>query len=97
MIIEAIEISLKILAVHVLFKDFFLQCVAQGIENFLDYNIGMKATAVIINPLFHCYVCMSSLWTMVFGWELSWQMPLKILMVCGINYIINRCYVRNED
>ena len=90
MIIEAIEISLKILAVFVLFNEFFLQGVAGMIEYFMECHIGLKTTAIIVSPLFRCYVCMSSFWTIVFGWEFSWQMPLKILMVCGINYLINR-------
>ena len=90
---EAITISLKILAVYVLLSEgYALHFVKRNVQELFDWLFGMRVAAVITTPLFNCYVCMSSVWTLVFGFVWSPVLLDKMFLVLAFNFIIAMFY-----
>jgi hypothetical protein len=90
---EAITISLKILAVYVVLSEgYALHFVKRNVQGLFDWLFGMKAAAVITAPLFNCYVCMSSVWTVVFAFVWSPALFHTMLLVLAFNFIIAMFY-----
>lgn len=92
MLETAFILSLQILGIRVA----FLQGAPLGelriwTADHLDKWIGRKWSMIIQKPVWSCYPCMSSVWTIVLSWSFSIDkdiIPL-ILLVCGISYIID--------
>ena len=92
---EAIIISLKILAVYIVLSEgYALHFVKRNVQDLFDWLFGMKESAVITEPIFNCYVCMSSVWTVVFGfnWDII-ALGNKMLLVMACNYAICNIYL----
>jgi len=97
---EAITISLKILAVYVVLSEgYALHFVKRNVQELFDWLFGMRIAAVITTPLFNCYVCMSSVWTVVFGFVWSPVLLDKMLLVLAFNFCIATFYelITGED
>lgn len=93
MIQECITISLKIAAIYIVFSEgYALHFVRRNVQELFNWLFGMRAAAVITTPLFTCYVCMSSFWTLVFGFEISMAIFDKMLLVLAFNFIISIIY-----
>lgn len=90
---EAITISLKILAVYVVLSEgYAMHFIKRNVQELFDWLFGMKLSAVITTPMFNCYVCMSSVWTVVFGFVWSTVLFDKMLLVLAFNFIIATFY-----
>jgi hypothetical protein len=98
MLLQAIQISLIILAIHALYW-----------EGMLLYRFRYDASpSWVRKPLYECLICMSSVWTIVcclymnFWGHINHFADLSIiplmLMVCGINVILDSViyYLRNN-
>lgn len=96
MIQLAIPISLKILAIYVVLSEgYALHFVKCAIQDLFYWFLGYKVGAVITAPLFNCYVCMSSFWTIVIGliMGLSWMVIFDVMfLVLAFNFIIATFY-----
>lgn len=90
---QAITISLKILAVYVVLSEgYALHFVKRNVQEAFDWFFGMRISAVITSPLFNCYVCMSSFWTVIFGFIWSATLFHTMLLVLAFNFIIATFY-----
>lgn len=85
MLQTAIVISLQIAAIYLLFnKSPIGKPVMTAGANLFD-RLGRKTSRLIQAPLWDCFICMSSVWTIVLSWSVD---PLLMLTVCGVNYFI---------
>ena len=100
MLEQAIILSLKITAIHILFSQgmllgwFRIEC-----ANFFDERFGKKWSRYIQKPLWDCMSCMASLWTLIltFGGIKGIGYTISImLIVCAINAIIEK-FLDYED
>ncbi len=104
MIAQALTISLLNLAIFVLLSEgYVLHKVNITLSNLLDKVFGLKWGAFIQTPLYECFVCMSSFWTIVwwfvFGNGFSWMLPVIVLLVCAVSFLIEKIIIneRNAD
>ena len=114
MIHKAIDISIMTLGVWVVLSDgFAFGWLRRFLESFFDgfflfvlwlvgYNPwnspAMGISDKVQRPLFNCYICMSSFWTLVFTkFSITWQTPLLMLTVCGINYLISKAIIVDRE
>ena len=91
----ALTISLLNLGIFILLSEgYVFHKINIALSNFTDKVFGLKWAAIIQEPLYQCYVCMSSLWTIVwwfvFGNGFSLVIIPEMLLVCGISYFIER-------
>ena len=101
---QALTISLLNLAIFVLMSEGYVaHKINIALSNLLDKFFGLKWAAIISEPIYQCYVCMSSFWTVVWwfvlGNPLSWKLPLTMLMVCAISCLLKKTIIneRNAD
>ena len=102
--IDALKISLCIVAVY--------ECTQEGMilhrarawaATQMDRRLGDARSEWLQKPLWGCLICMSSIWGLIFSvaFEVALiDVPLTILMVCGVNSLINRVIInllRNEN
>ncbi len=88
MLQAAVLLSIQILAIHLLFnKSPIGMPVKIAFANMFDKLFGKKASKIIQSPLWDCFICMSSVWTILLSWSVD---PLLIIAVCGVNIIINK-------
>lgn len=94
MIQHAIILSLQILAIHLAFSDGNIFSPVRGMGgNLLDKVFGKITSITIQKPLWDCYVCMASVWTITLSRSFD---IFLILLVCGINYIIYKTFFDEE-
>lgn len=88
MIIQAIEISIMLTAIHILFWDgMLLGWLRIMAANLLDWMVGIKASKYIQKPMWDCLPCMSLLGTVIITWGFNIKL---ILLVCGLNVLIEK-------
>ncbi len=99
MLQTAFTISLLNLGIFILLSEgYVLHKINIALSNFTDKVFGLKWAAIIQEPLYQCYVCMSSVWTIVWWFVLgngfSFRLFITMLLVCGISYFIERVLTR---
>ena len=84
---KGLVISLQILCIYALFQEgMILGWLRIWAANHFD-KLGGKTSRYIQKPLWDCFVCMSSFWTIV----LTFSFDLKLIMVvCGINTLLDK-------
>lgn len=65
-----------------------------GTANLFDWIFGPKKSRYIQKPIWDCLPCMASVWTILLTLEIDIGL---ILLVCGINSIINKFFEYAED
>jgi len=92
---RALILSLQIIAIFLLFQEGnALSPVRVRVANWLDSVVSKRTSAIIQKPLWECYPCMASVWTIVLTQRIE---PGLILLVCGINYLLCKTIVQDED
>jgi hypothetical protein len=87
MIETAIILSLQIFAIRILFLEgMIFGWIRIIVANLLDWLCGLKWSQYIQKPIWSCFPCMASIWTILLSWSFDLRM---ILMVCSINFIID--------
>lgn len=94
MILTAAILSLKILAIYIVFSQgMLLGWVPVAVSNFLDKKVGKLWSRYLQKPLWECYICMSSVWTIVLTADFDIHL---MLLVCGINFVISKTILSDE-
>lgn len=90
---QATILSIQIIAVHIAFSDGnIFSFIRIAGANVLDKIFGKTASVIAQKPLWECYVCMASVWTILLTWSFDIEL---ILLVCGINYLVQKT-IMNE-
>jgi hypothetical protein len=101
--ITALHISLCILAVYSSTREgMILSRPRAAMHSFMDRIFGVVWSEWLSKPLFDCFVCMASFWTLVLSPVFDVKIidiPITMLMVCGINTIFSALlkYMRYEE
>ena len=94
MITKAIEISFIITAIYVIFQQgMLLGCFRINTANLFDWLFGRKVSTYIQKPLWDCLPCMAGFLTIIITFSFN---LLLILLVCGINVLIEKCFLDEE-
>ncbi|MDF2381332.1 hypothetical protein JMG10_07640 [Nostoc ellipsosporum NOK] len=94
MINDALTLSLIITAVYEIFQQgMLLGWLRIAVANMLDELFGLKYSRYIQKPLWDCLPCMASIWTILLTASINVEL---ILVVCGINVIIDKLYLNEE-
>ncbi len=95
MIEKAITISLQIAAIYILFQqEMLLGKIRIFCANFLDRKFSLSLSRQVQKPLWDCFTCMASVWTII----LTRSFDLKlILLVCGINWVLGTIILRLNE
>ena len=92
MITTALTISLIILGVYLSTRDdMIFGKLRAWLQTKMDKVFGVKVSDWLQKPLFECCYCMASVWTLVLSpyFSISWyDIPIMILVVCGINVVL---------
>jgi len=92
---NALILSIQILAIYILFSQgMLLGSVRIYTANKFDSWFGLKASRYIQKPLWDCFPCMASVWTIVLTHDFSIGM---ILLVCGINFLIQETFLHETE
>jgi len=95
MISVAIEISLIITAVYVLFmQGMLLGWFRILTANLFDWLFGLKWSTIIQKPIWGCLPCMASLWTILLTYSFNLEL---MLVVCGINILIDNTFLNDAE
>lgn len=105
MIEKSIILSLQILAIYIAFADgMILAEVRIFFANIFDWMFGKKMSRMIQKPLWSCFSCMASVWTIILTIPFDcFSLPglvaeLKIiLLVCAVNYIIGSRLINENE
>jgi hypothetical protein len=99
--IEALKISLCIIGIYIATRDDMIFGRPRAwIQTKMDRILGFEKSEWLQKPLFECQYCMSSFWSVVLSPILGVRVidiPITILMVCGLIYIINLFNKHNEN
>lgn len=98
-LLAALNLSIIILAIYLAFDhQNILGGVRAFVANRLDKWVGKTRSVFIQKPLWECYPCMASVWTIIIyalnGDLLQrlcsdpFEFVLQILLVCGMNKIV---------
>lgn len=91
--------SLEILAIYMIWGK-MLERQRAFVATMFDKWFGLKMSKYIQAPLWDCYICMSSVWTIVLMIG-SIHNPLHLfeyaLTVCGISTIINYAFLIDHE
>lgn len=88
MIERAFILSIEILAIYVLLQQgMILGWFRIIMANIFDLMFEKKWSRYLQKPLWDCFTCMSSVWTIIL--TLSFNIRL-MLIVCGLNFIIEK-------
>jgi hypothetical protein len=92
-------------AVYILFQEgMLLSWFRIGTANLLDRAVGMRVAKIVQQPLWDCFTCMSSFWSIL--WMLIFpnlrpdllMYALEIvLIVCGIAAVIDRLFLEETE
>lgn len=91
-------VSMKITAIYYsMFPGNILSRVRIAFANVFDKVFGDVASRIIQKPLWDCLPCMASVWTVIITWSIDINTIPMILVVCGINVIIESAILSNDD
>jgi hypothetical protein len=97
---KSIYVSFCIIAIYQTFQPgMIFHNVCKFIHKITNKWLGEKKAEWIRKPICGCIVCMSSVWTVLlspFFGILLFQIPMIILIVCGMNTVYVKLVVNHE-
>ena len=92
---QTVILSIEILAIYLLFREGMLLGWFRIVgANLFDMAFSKQWSRYLQKPLWDCYVCMSSFWTIILTLDFDVK---QILLVCGLNFLITKAFDIDED
>lgn len=95
-----LKISLIIIAFYAITRDGMIAGKLRSwLDEWLNTRFGPGRADTIRAPLWGCLTCMASVWGLllcILYAVPAWHIPETVLMVCGLNYLLN-FYVADRE
>lgn len=90
---QVAKLSIEILGIYVAFHG-ILKGPKAKIATFLDRTFGLKNSKQIQKPLWGCFPCMSSFWSIVLTGTIN---PFLMIALAGTNYLIELTFLSEAE